>query len=140
MAATFDPALSTLKDHIRLALGDKDTASPLLADETIAAKLSAFSYCEALAQLAEALIAEFGQRPDDYSETGGIHVKWGERIDAWRRIAEAARNGEIATPDTATRTTRHRAAIQELSRQAQTPATPRTSTGVPTLMEGFRSD
>ena len=139
MAATFDPTLATLKDHIRLALGDTNVNTPLLDDQTINAKLAAFSYCEALAQCAEALISQFGQRPSEYGESGGVRITWGERISAWRKIVEDARSGRI-NPPTTTRAARSRIALQETSKQAQTPSTARTDASVPTLMEGFRAD
>lgn len=139
MTATFDISLASKRDHIRLALGDIDASSPLLVDETIDAKLSAFSYLEALAQLAEALVAQFGQRPDEYSESGGLSIKWGERIAAWRKLAEDARSGKIEAPTTA-KTQRYGAAVKQLNLQSQTGGTPRTIANIPTLMEGFRSD
>lgn len=139
MTSTFDPSLSATKDHIRLALGDTDTSSPLLADETINAKLASFPYSEALAQLAEALISQFGQKPDEYSESGGVRLKWSSRIDAWRSLVEAARAGDIPDPGP-TRIARSGAAVGETTKQAMTPSTRRTVSTNPTLMEGFRSD
>lgn len=122
--ATYDPALPTLKDSIRLALGDTDMTEPLLLDATILAKLGLFPYNEALAQLAEALIAEFGQKPDEYSEDRGIRLKWTQRMNAWQRVIDAARSGQIMAP-TATRTSRAAGAVGQLN----TPS-----------MTGFRSD
>jgi len=137
MPATFDPSLPTLKDHIRLALGDRHhdatagpISSPLLADETIQAKLDTFDYPEALAQLAESLISEFGQRPDEYSESGGIKISWRERIAAWQKIVDAARSGGIKTPANK-RISRPRAAVAETTKQAATTTHPMTA---------FRSD
>ena len=63
MTATYSTALTTTRDHIRLALGDTDTDAPLLQDETIDAKLSAFGYAEALAQLAESLAVLHARKP-----------------------------------------------------------------------------
>lgn len=122
--ATYDPALPTTKDSIRLALGDTDMTEPLLLDATILAKLGLFPYNEALAQLAEALIAEFGQKPDEYSEDRGIRLKWTQRMNAWQRVIDAARSGQIMAP-TATRTSRAAGAVGQLN----TPS-----------MTGFRSD
>lgn len=107
MAATFDPSLAAPRDHIRLALGDKhDNATsgavtaPLLQDEVIDAKLAAFSYAEALAQLAEALVTQFAQDPDKYAESGGLKLEWTERIRAWTELASRARAGLIVAPST----------------------------------------
>jgi hypothetical protein len=146
MTAIFDPTLTTLKDHIRLALGDRHNlgisgvvALPLLQDEVIDAKLAAFTYQEALAQLSEALVAEYGQKPDEYSESGGIRIKWGERVKAWQKVADNARAGKIVTPGTV-QISRPGAAVQELTTQSQTTSTARVDTSIPTVMEGFRSD
>jgi hypothetical protein len=136
---TFDPALPTLRDHIRLALGDTDATAGLVADATIDAKLGLFGYCEALAQLAEGLVSRFGQSPSEYGESGGVKFAWAERIDAWRDLVKAARSGAIRPP-TSTRVARPGIAIGETSKQAMTTATARTDASVPTLMEGFRAD
>ena len=96
--ATFDPALATSRDYIRLALGDTDTSAPLLVDDTIDAALVEYSYNEALAILADALITEYGQMPDRYSEDQGIALQWTQRIAAWERIATLARTGQIQIP------------------------------------------
>jgi hypothetical protein len=97
-SGTFDPSLPTYRDHARLLLGDTDTTAVLLADSTIDAKLALFPYPEAVAQLALSLIALYGQKPDQYGEQGGVQVRWGERINAWRQIVDDARNGNIADP------------------------------------------
>ncbi|MBS1716463.1 MAG: hypothetical protein JSS72_01875 [Armatimonadetes bacterium] len=96
---SFDPSLPSLRDHLRLALGDTDSVSPLLADETIDAKLAAVGYLEALAQLAEALAVEAAQDPSRYAEdSSGMNIQWGERVAAWRQLALDARAGRIASP------------------------------------------
>jgi hypothetical protein len=145
MSATFDPTLPTQRDHIRLAIGDKhnngtagDITNPLLQDEIIDAKLAMFGYPESLAQLCESLIAEYGQRPDEYSESGGVRIKWGARIAAWQKIADNARAGKIKTPGTYKPVTGPTS--QATTVQAQTSKTPRSDSTVPTLMEGYRSD
>jgi hypothetical protein len=139
MAATFDPSLSTLKDHIRLAIGDTDTTAAMLADETIAALLAAHTYPEALAQCCDALVTRYGQRPDEYAESGGVKITWGERCKRWSELADNARAGKIKTP-TATRTARTLGNASQTTLQDQTTATARTESTVPTLMEGFRPD
>lgn len=139
MTATFDASLGSLTDHIRLALGDTDTDAPLLQDETIAAKLAALPYCEALAQLADGLATEFAQRPDQYEESGGVQITWSERVTAWQKLAADARAGKIVPPTTS-RISRPRIALQETDKQAQLTSTTRTDPTVPTLMEGFRAD
>lgn len=106
MAATFDPTLSQKRDHVRLHLGDTDVANALLQDETIDGKLSEFGYVEALAQLAESLIAQYGQYPSEQSISGGTTNVWADRVKAWKLIVDNARSGKIARPgqSAATRT------------------------------------
>lgn len=139
MTATFNPALTTNRDHIRLALGDTDTAAPLVDDATIDAMLARFGYLEVLAQLAGSLVTQFGQRPDEYGESGGVKMTWKERIQAWRDLASAARSGKIQPP-TSRRVARTGIAIGALSVQGQATSTSRSDPSTPTLMEGFRGD
>ena len=141
MAATFDPALPTLKDHIRLTIGDRGPDTWLLTNETIQAKLDTLPYPEALAQLAEGLAAEFAQNPSSYSESGSMSISWGERVKTWLAIADRARSGKIKTPALSTsRIPRGPMAARRLAQQSQTTTTPRTVSTEPTVMEGFRSD
>ncbi len=115
--ATFDPALSSQRDHIRLAIGDTDTDAALVADTTIDALLAEYPYTEALALLCDALIAEFGQMPDRYSEQQGIALQWTQRIEAWSRLATLARSGQIKTPGAGTQITRRGVALGMLHTQ-----------------------
>ena len=98
MTATYDPSLPTNRDHLRQLLGDTDTASPLLQDETIDAKLQAFGFTEALAQLADGLASELSQRPDSFKEDGGVEYSWQHRVVQWRELATKARSGLIMPP------------------------------------------
>lgn len=123
-SATFDPALGTPLDHIRLALGDHHSDSvagpvtdPLLLDAVIQAKVDALGYVEALAQLAESLAARFAQQPDEYSESGGLRFKWSERVTQWLELARRARSGQISIPGQA-RVYRPGAAVQRTTVQA----------------------
>lgn len=136
---TFDPALPTLRDHIRLALGDTDVTAGLVADATIDTKLGLFGYSEALAQLAEGLISSFGQRPSKYGESGGVTIEWAGRIDAWKELVKAARSGQVVVPTT-TRVARAGMAIAQTTAQTQTTRTARVDANAPTFMEGFRAD
>lgn len=90
MSFTYDLNLPTEKDHIRYALGDIDPENPLLQDETILAKLQAFGYGEALAQLAEGLASQFAQEPDSFT-SDGMRISWTERVANWRALAKSAR-------------------------------------------------
>jgi len=138
VAATYDISLPTAKDHIRLALGDTNMSSVLLADETIEAKLAAFSYTEALAQLAEGLATLYAQKADK-KRFGDVSEEWSKRIDAWTDLASRARAGLVTAPDSTVVSARMPAA-QQLTQQAQTIRTARADSATPTAMEGFRPD
>ncbi len=94
--ATFDPALSSMRDKIRLLLGDTDTENALLQDATIDAALVDYSYRKAVILLAQSLIAIAGQQPSDYSESGGVTLRWADRVAGWRSVIELVRRGDIA--------------------------------------------
>jgi hypothetical protein len=115
--ATYDPTLPTDRDHIRLALGDTDTAAPLIIDSTIDAMLLEYAYLEALALLADALIAEFGQMPDRYSDQQGVALQWTGRLESWARVATNARTGKIAAPGTGRTLTRRGIALAQTDMQ-----------------------
>jgi hypothetical protein len=125
MAATFDPTLPTKKDHIRLALGDAHAnaesgpvADALLPDELISATISIHGYSEALAQLADSLVARFAQQPDYMAESGGVTVRWSERISVWKSIAERARAGQIPDPTSTIKKNTARIAVGKLAAQS----------------------
>ncbi len=135
--ATFDPTLPTQKDHIRVALGDRhndDAAGavtdPLLTDAVINAKIDALGYLDALADLAEGLAAEKAQEPDEFQESsGGLKMKWSERVKYWLNLADRCRKGQIKVPGV-TRSTQYGIAVRQTTAQA-------TLTGPGS---GFRSD
>jgi hypothetical protein len=104
MSATYDPSLPSPKDHIRQLLGDTDTTTPILQDETIIAKLQAFGWGEALAQLAEGLISQYAQEPDTLEESGGMKQQWTARLSSWQALVVRARAGEIGEPNVITPT------------------------------------
>ena len=88
MAATYDPTLPAVRDRLRLALGDTDTAAPLLTDEEYDGMLAHQGNSEAktLIALARALIVRFAQKPTEVDVDGGVAVKWAERLRAWREL------------------------------------------------------
>ena len=146
MAATYNATLNSLKDHIRLALGDTPTGQvtgtvddPLLQDETIQGKLVAFGYAEALAQLAEGLITLVGQRPSSYAEQGGLKVQWAERVQAWRDIVDACRNGRIRPP-TLIRQMRPYVAVDQTTMQKQAGSACPNSSPTDQYDRAFRPD
>jgi hypothetical protein len=98
MTATFALTLDTAKDRMRAALGDRDVPeNALRQDEEFYAQL-AISGDEAVATavMAEGLAAEYAQSPDSFSESGGISVRWSERVKTWLALAAGIRTGLAA--------------------------------------------
>ena len=95
MSATFDVSLGDPVSRVRAAIGDRDVPdNALRSDEEIDATIALSGGDELLATaiLAEGLAAEYAQRVDAYSESGGISVRWSERVKTWLAIASAARS------------------------------------------------
>ncbi len=100
MAATFDPSLATPKDRIRQRLGDTDTASALIQDETIAAILAIpTGETATAARLARDLSAKFS-RDVDFT-VDGQGQRNAQRAEAFRLLAnDLAREAALETPPT----------------------------------------
>lgn len=99
MSFSFDPTLASWRDHARLALGDVESATPLLENETIDAKLTSFGFLEGLAQLADGLAMRAAQDPSRYAEgAAGLAVEWTQKVGAWRQLAADCRAGRVAMP------------------------------------------
>ena len=101
MAATYDAALPTAKDRVRLLLGDVPDdgtsgtiESALLQDDTIEAMLAQYPYNEAARQLAMGLIARFAGEPDKYEEGNGLRLEWRNRLEAWRALMKELRTAQ----------------------------------------------
>ena len=90
---TFDPLLGTPTDRVRAAIGDRGPDDWQRSDEEIVATVDLEGGDEILATavLCEELAAEYAKRIDSYSESGGISVRWGERIRTWLALAENLR-------------------------------------------------
>lgn len=102
MSATFDPALTSGRDHIRRRVFDCELADPgvagavvdpILQDETIDALISSVGFNEALAQCAESCAAYFSREPDRFVQrgSGGAQVTWEDRVKTLLEIARRAR-------------------------------------------------
>lgn len=88
MPATYDTSLATVRDRMRLALGDTDMDVPLLSDEEYDGMYAhqGMSEPKTLIALARALIVRFAQQPTEVDIDGGVAVKWAERLAAWREL------------------------------------------------------
>lgn len=99
MTATFDLTLSTPTDRMRAAVGDRDVPdNALRADEEYEATYALAGGDErlAIAIVAEGLAAEYCQRVDSFSESGGISVRWGDRVKTWLALASGIRDSLAA--------------------------------------------
>ena len=81
MAWTFDPALPTNKDKVRLYIGDTDETNPQVADETIEATLVEYpDPMLAAAVISRSLAAQYGRqvtyRAGDVSENSSDLAKF----------------------------------------------------------------
>lgn len=100
MVATFDNTLPTPKDRMRAAVGDRDVpANALRQDEEYEAVWVQQGGDERLATavVAEGLAAEYAQRVDAFAESGGISVRWGERVKTWLALAAGLREALAAS-------------------------------------------
>lgn len=91
MAWTFDAALTTPTDRVRVLIGDTNPDDPLLTDEAVAmylpgGALACANERLAAAELAGALAARFAGRALSISE-GGASVNWGDVAARYRQLA-----------------------------------------------------
>lgn len=91
MAWTYNPALSTAKDRVRLLIGDTDQADGLLSDEEISFLLSSNGGDENLAgaEACEALAAKFARQVD--TKNGALSVAASQRYRAYAQRASILR-------------------------------------------------
>lgn len=122
MSATFDPKLPTLRDHIRLHLGDTHSQGepapvddPVIQDEVIDALLANYSYSEALARCAEYASAVYAQSPNEFEEKDGIRVRFSYKVTLMQSLAERARSGKIAVPNSSRQSCRRFTAISQMT-------------------------
>lgn len=90
-SGTYDPTLAAALDRVRFAVGDTDVEddAAIKPDEEYLAVIAAQeTETGAIAEMARALATQVMQDPDSYSETGGISIKWSERIKTWMAIYE----------------------------------------------------
>lgn len=101
MTWSYDAALSTQKDRVRLIVGDVDSADPLVSDEGISlyctgGVLAQSSDRLAAAAVADAIAAKFARRPLGL-QAGGTQVNWGVQSKRYSDLADQLRKEEIRT-------------------------------------------
>lgn len=100
--ATFDHKLPTLKDHVRLKVGDTDEGTAILSDDTIEANLAAYSYSAAVGACADAILAVYAQEPDRIREQLGGEVEFKSRTKFLERLSDRGAAGSIPEPGVST--------------------------------------
>ena len=95
---TYDPALPTTRDKIRLLVGDTDTTAELLPDATYDAAIAAYgeTWKLAAAEMAEAVAVAIERQVSSFSAGGEITVGWSDRTRTLRALAVRLRQ-EAAT-------------------------------------------
>jgi hypothetical protein len=96
MTATFNPALTSTRDQLRLELGDTDTSAAVLADETYDALYTIYAseatttrrYQLTLLALVRAILAKVAQQPVVVEVSGAIKVDFRARLPLWQSIAQ----------------------------------------------------
>lgn len=92
MAWTYNPALATDADRVRLLLGDTNAADPLISDEEIAAMLTQEGgVTEAAARAAETLVIICGRKAQEVTDDIGQRVKYGDLAALYRTLATRLR-------------------------------------------------
>lgn len=103
---SFDASLSTLKDHLRLALYDIDPLNEFQPDETYEAKLSLYSafdveslaYKRAKADMIEPVANAMDRQPSGMTQQGVGGINWPEQARTLRAMLDGLRK-EIAAAD-----------------------------------------
>jgi hypothetical protein len=93
---TYDEALPTDRDKVRMVLADTDSENFLVSDAHIDAVLTwKGSLSGAVIALAGELIAEFARQPVR-TGSGGESVDYGDRLKSWQLIIEQAKEDGAA--------------------------------------------
>jgi len=85
---SFNPALPTLRDRIRIQVGDTNVASEIYPDATYDAAISQYSDWKlAMASMAEAVAVAIEQDVSSFSAGGDLSVSWSDRTRSLRALA-----------------------------------------------------
>lgn len=90
MAYTYDPALTSQKDQVRLRLSDHITGDMILQDSEIEGLLGLLPYNEACAQLAESISGYYNRKVAE-AGNGDMRARWLDRAYEYRMLAEQIR-------------------------------------------------
>ena len=92
MSFSYNPALPTDKDKVRLFIGDTNSADVLLQDEEIAALLAMFgSVAIASVKACNSIAAKYARYADQ--ETGDISVRYSQIAATYRELAQSLQDG-----------------------------------------------
>lgn len=100
---SFDPSLSTVRDRIRMIVGDtsNDEDAEFFIDESYDAVISQHSNWKiAAAVMAEGVAVQIEQDPSSFTAVGDMSVGWSDRTRSLRETARRLRS-EAAAEDTA---------------------------------------
>jgi hypothetical protein len=85
MSWTFDPVLPTVRDRLRLRIGDTDSNDPLLTDETLDALLVAYpNEWRAAAEACFDIAAKYSREVDRM--VGNTNIREGDRSRHYHQL------------------------------------------------------
>ena len=90
IVGTWDPTLSTVRDVVRLTVGDTglDSMPWLLGDTTYDALIVQYTVNQCIGKVARSLATRFAQEPDAMKDEGGGVSHWVSRIKTWQKLAD----------------------------------------------------
>lgn len=95
MSVTFDPTLPTDRDRLRIFLAQTESSSPL-ADETLDALIAQQPTINLAAATAATFLAGFYAQKLLESTAAEVKVKYGDRAEYYRKLAEQLRTGTLS--------------------------------------------
>lgn len=96
--ATFNPALATERDKMRIEIGDTEMSRAIFQDATIDSMLTAYSFKDAAIRLCESAALKFAQMPDEVSEAGEVTYSYKERAATFMAKAAVLRKTDEPPP------------------------------------------
>ncbi len=97
MTWTYNPAISTTRDQVRLALGDTDSSAQLFSDEEIAGAITLYGGAlNTAAALADGLAGKFSRSVTFAVE--GLRIENSAKAESYRRLAQTLRAQSALAP------------------------------------------